>query len=1706
MLIHNRFTLAARLAHPFINMRPKLRAVFHAVLLSSIAPPLAAAPELRFIPATPENTTLADGSPLNLKEGEGAWKWLPDEGNHGVFESYGDPKRNAPPLVLRVNDLKAGADYEVFGYFWAHGFGEPKNGAGSDKEPHHWPARFGLGLASLTTYGGRFSPRIPWIISPGAKTSASLGVSATLEESSPLGFDGAPLTAASCDLRLIRALVGISRSDAAGTLPVFMDDFPDSIHCGRTRIDGVALRPAPAGSKPSAGAGDSKALHFALRAGDRLSVERELAAGADVNALDAQGNAPLFHPACVGDQQSVRLLLAKGADPNRKEQSILALTAAATVGDAAMVRLLIEAGAEVPPGMVNEVPRVNQVIDASHLHPAIAAIRAGSLSTLKVLLEKRPDLDLESLGPPRVPGTGGRPTSMCLIEDAMAMGHDELAAFLIDRGCTFRNEIFRSDSDQPHSVLLVRSITEGESLSRSRAAIFRRGLPLVFPVDSKSLGQEVMPWDALSAAVSVGNRDLAAELLPKADQMDQQYGECLTALARWAGDPIILGMVHDAFPKVDTRMESLKSQEVKTHDEAELRLLLPRVVPSQNQKKNDPQDWTLAVIPSPEVEGQAAFIEVTASSGSGWRVVDRKEVKEALSEARFQNPWANGEHRLAELGDRVAADLLVLVSQLNGPKIHLLRFEAVDVATGLPVFREHIERETFKPETAVEPLLARIRAAFARARSGELPKAVTMLPFTAASDLPNATSLARLFKAAIYAEVDATPGLLALVKDQSQVIADEQKLGGHDGLWAAAFTLEGGVAKMAEGQVALTLRLLPLSGGKEGAIDVTESGKPNEIPELASRAWMKLAGSNLLAVDRSTTRRPDASQSAAEAARLLREAEWLVNCRLPTEALPLFERAGLLGANPQQLVSWHLNALAQNIPMFDGRISLSQPKFAIKTHPPSLSYQKKTCQSLEAARAMLDQASYYLENHGAASLKWVTSDNRKDEWGDFLNAVTILSYIRATIPKVLPAGTSPESVRLFGEDLDRFTAEYFRLRARMDQSTVAYPLSYLFRNGPGSAAMLRRNPELLKGWSTVFLMSRSTNWPFGEYRSGVSEWYGMTRLLAETVERRLEEYTGGFIQFRKAELAYVLATDDLKSVAAREYMMMVAGLGRQDRSSLAAWISNQYLQRHLPLELQDVGFHQVPIHDEATIAALMHEPKGNLDFIRYPGYSNVMSLISLETQSVPEADYRLKISSPSGKYYQRAKELSKEQDGWAKVERLLGGALEWERIYGRPLYDELSASLSRLYQPARDNSKDSLNARLLADLRQVDNFLPGVFRLPIIDRSRRGRMWLYYQPFEAEPLMDKTENYTLPVPHRRQPWLLGIDCNEGKLSPLVNLARAPGLGPDEKVVNSTGGYWQEHGFIAQTNDMILTQVKWRIKKGDQNPAAQATVLVRKSDGQMIPLDKPVLIGSPIDVVNSRVRSSGVCSIGDEFFGMQQVGNPDITYTSPKKIPFEVVRIGPFGNVSPVTVHGRRPELSPFDPADRSPKMIFPDRNRLLVLHDSDFNGRYNPADGTWEMDQSARAKRYATMRNLTESDFRSHVFPHHILQKGAMDKQWIIDCKRTSPGMLYLEGAGESGRIKVELELPDHFVSQPIYGDPVYSKGNFGTLTGYGTYESRIKGDHYHLVVLNQTDTDLILALQIGPGLKWYPGARTGLFLPVLWALPKSELLRLAGE
>ena len=135
------------------------------------------------------------------------------------------------------------------------------------------------------------------------------------------------------------------------------------------------------------------ALHWAVRAGDRDSVERLLAAGADVNAANRYGVRPLEVALEAGDAALTRGLLEAGADtaaPNRAGETPLMM--AARTDDAELAQALLMHGAAVD-GRDESFGET----------PLMIAAREGHLETVRVLLEAGAAVDSQTNpeAPPR---------------------------------------------------------------------------------------------------------------------------------------------------------------------------------------------------------------------------------------------------------------------------------------------------------------------------------------------------------------------------------------------------------------------------------------------------------------------------------------------------------------------------------------------------------------------------------------------------------------------------------------------------------------------------------------------------------------------------------------------------------------------------------------------------------------------------------------------------------------------------------------------------------------------------------------------------------------------------------------------------------------------------------------------------------------------------------------------------------------------------------------------------------------------------------------------------------------------------------------------------------------------------------------------------------------------------------------------------------
>jgi len=122
-----------------------------------------------------------------------------------------------------------------------------------------------------------------------------------------------------------------------------------------------------------AGAGNLAEL---IRSGDHEATMAEVAAGADVNAREADGTTPLLWAVYRVDHDLVKELLARGAKPDvRNALGATALAEAVNLADEQLVRLLLKADAD--PNLGND----------DNETPLLLAVRTGSLPIVEQLVK-----------------------------------------------------------------------------------------------------------------------------------------------------------------------------------------------------------------------------------------------------------------------------------------------------------------------------------------------------------------------------------------------------------------------------------------------------------------------------------------------------------------------------------------------------------------------------------------------------------------------------------------------------------------------------------------------------------------------------------------------------------------------------------------------------------------------------------------------------------------------------------------------------------------------------------------------------------------------------------------------------------------------------------------------------------------------------------------------------------------------------------------------------------------------------------------------------------------------------------------------------------------------------------------------------------------------------------------------------------------------
>ena len=169
-------------------------------------------------------------------------------------------------------------------------------------------------------------------------------------------------------------------------------------------------------------------LELAAENGNPRIIDALLQAGADAKGASVEGETVLMTASRSGNVESMRLLLARGADPNAQERWFgeTALMWAASQNHADAVKLLIEAGAKVDQaGKKMEFARKvagQTTLPVGQMTPLMYAARSGALAAAQALVDSGAKLDVQD-------PDGTTATILAIIN-----GHYDVAAFLVEKG------------------------------------------------------------------------------------------------------------------------------------------------------------------------------------------------------------------------------------------------------------------------------------------------------------------------------------------------------------------------------------------------------------------------------------------------------------------------------------------------------------------------------------------------------------------------------------------------------------------------------------------------------------------------------------------------------------------------------------------------------------------------------------------------------------------------------------------------------------------------------------------------------------------------------------------------------------------------------------------------------------------------------------------------------------------------------------------------------------------------------------------------------------------------------------------------------------------------------------------------------------------------------------------------------------------------
>jgi ankyrin repeat protein len=164
-------------------------------------------------------------------------------------------------------------------------------------------------------------------------------------------------------------------------------------------------------------------LHEAAKAGEVEEAERLIQAGANLEALDEDGETPLTAAALAGQSAVVKLLFARGADiKGRNKGGFTLLHAAAYSGHAEIVEFALDRGAGID-DQENKA-EITPLHNKAEITPLHAAAERNYLDVVRLLIERGARLHLKELN-------GWTPVTRATFK-----AHNEVVKLLREHGAT----------------------------------------------------------------------------------------------------------------------------------------------------------------------------------------------------------------------------------------------------------------------------------------------------------------------------------------------------------------------------------------------------------------------------------------------------------------------------------------------------------------------------------------------------------------------------------------------------------------------------------------------------------------------------------------------------------------------------------------------------------------------------------------------------------------------------------------------------------------------------------------------------------------------------------------------------------------------------------------------------------------------------------------------------------------------------------------------------------------------------------------------------------------------------------------------------------------------------------------------------------------------------------------------------------------------